>query len=95
MDKDKFRYIVDKKIMKIPPIASREVTVQRRSPVCDICWTSLWFQMVLTFRWSIQTELPSSVQSRPDCYYGMNCSTMTHKADHARKLNHACFQTRF
>lgn len=54
MDKDKFRYIVDRKIMKIPPLASREIAVYRGSAVCDICWSTLWFQMVFNFRLSIQ-----------------------------------------
>lgn len=95
MDKNTFRYIVDRKIMKIPPLMSREIPVTRTSPVCDICWVSLWFQMVMLYRGTITPDLPSSVTSRPDCYYGINCGTMTHKPDHARKLNHCCFQTRF
>lgn len=95
IDKGTFRYIVHRKIMKIPPLISTEITLARESAVCDICWVSLWFQMVLVFRGTIAPELPSSVSSRPDCYYGVNCSTMNHKPDHARKLNHCCFQTKF
>jgi hypothetical protein len=44
---------------------------------------------------SILGDLPPAVQSRADCYYGVNCGTMTHKLDHAKKLNHCCYQTRF
>lgn len=95
LDKGTFRFIVDRKIMKIPPLMSREIPITRESAVCDICWVSLWFQMILTYRGTISPELPTSVQSRSDCYYGVNCGTMLHKPDHARKLNHCCFQTRF
>ncbi|KAG8455965.1 hypothetical protein GDO86_001960 [Hymenochirus boettgeri] len=40
------------------------------------------------------TELPVTVTSRPNCYWGRNCRTQV-KAHHAMKFNHICEQTRF
>ncbi|KAG7088760.1 hypothetical protein E1B28_012726 [Marasmius oreades] len=31
---------------------------------------------------------------KDDCWYGWNCRTQTHNADHARKLNHICEPTK-
>lgn len=41
-----------------------------------------------------QDELPASVTTRNDCWYGRNCRTQRHKPDHARRLNHICEQIR-
>jgi hypothetical protein len=50
IEKDEFSYIIDRKIMKIAPIASREIKMQSNDAVCDLCWKDLWFQMVFFYR---------------------------------------------
>jgi hypothetical protein len=50
MERDKFSYAFDKKIMKVPPVASKEVKLDSESSVCDLCWKDLWFQMVFAYR---------------------------------------------
>jgi E3 ubiquitin-protein ligase CHFR len=95
LNKDQFRYLSDRKILTVGPAVSHEVTVRGDSAVCDVCWKQLWFQMVLRHRMNINSELPPAVSGRADCYYGINCTTMSHKLDHAKKLNHCCYQTRF
>jgi E3 ubiquitin-protein ligase CHFR len=95
IEKKKFSYIFDKKIMRVPPLVSKEVPLSPDSAVCDLCWRELWFQMVFAYRNAITADLPSNVRDRPPCYWGINCRTMDHNQDHARKYNHILFQTRF
>ena len=95
IDKGKFSYIMDRKVMRVAPLVSREIKLDKNAAVCDPCWNDLWFQMVLTYRMEIASELPSSVRDRPVCYWGINCRTMDHNLDHARKYNHCVFQSRF
>lgn len=95
IEKKKFAYIVDKKIMKVGPIASREVKLEADSAVCDNCWKDLWFQMVFHYREKIHDSLPANVRDRPTCYWGINCRTMDHNRDHAKRYNHMVYQTRF
>jgi len=68
----------DKKLMKIPPLVSKEVPLNADSAICDLCWKDLWFQMVFAYRTSITADLPPSVKDRPICYWGVNCRTMEH-----------------
>ena len=65
------------------------------SAVCDSCFKDLWFQMVFAYRLSISADLPTTVRDRPVCYWGINCRTMDHNQDHAKKYNHLIYQTRF
>ena len=95
IEKSEFSYIVDRKIMKIPPIGSREVKINADDAVCDLCWKELWFQMVFFYRNQIAAYMPPAVRDRPTCYWGVNCRTMDHNDDHAKKYSHMIFQTRF
>jgi E3 ubiquitin-protein ligase CHFR len=95
MDDGEFEYIVDKKIMKIPPIVAKQVVVRRDDAVCDLCWRDLWFQMVFFYRREIRSELPNGVGNRPACYWGINCNTMDHNDGHASRFDHMVYQSRF
>lgn len=95
VNKGKFSYMIDKKIMKVAPLAAKDIKLDNHAVVCDLCWSDLWFQMVLAFRIEISSELPANVRDRPICYWGINCRTMDHNADHAKKYNHCTYQTRF
>ena len=95
MGKGKFHYIMDRKVMKNPPLVSKEVKMSGDEAVCDLCWPDLWFQMVLSYRFDITPNLPSNVKDRPTCYWGINCRTMDHNRDHAQRYNHCVYQTRF
>ena len=53
IEKGEFSYIVDRKIMRIPPLATREVKMNANDAVCDICWKELWFQIVFAYRTEI------------------------------------------
>lgn len=50
--------------------------------------------MVLRYRGAIKDQLPSDIKNRPKCWYGVNCKTMIHNEDHAKKLDHICEQVR-
>jgi|LakMenEpi03Aug12_release.lakeMendotaPanAssembly.Ray.scaffolds.fasta_scaffold347433_3 hypothetical protein len=39
--------------------------------------------------------MPESIKKRPPCYWGINCRTMEHNLEHAKRYNHMEFQTRF
>ena len=81
--------------MRTAPLVSKEVPLSEDSAICDLCWRDVWFQMVFRYRAAISPELPSAIRDRPICYWGVNCRTIDHNADHARKYNHLIFQTRF
>lgn len=63
--------------------------------VCDLCWKDLWFQMVFYYRNEINAEIASSIRDRPTCYWGINCKSMDHNHEHAKRYNHMVYQTRF
>ena len=48
--------------------------------------------MVFTYAKEKRADMPKEVTSRKDCWYGINCNTMRHNEDHAKKLNHICNQ---
>lgn len=91
----KFSYLIDRKVMKIPPLVSREIKLDKNTAVCDNCWADLWFQMVLTYRMDIVSDMPGHIRDRPVCYWGINCRTMDHNQEHAKRYNHCLYQTRF
>lgn len=51
--------------------------------------------MVFSYKMAVASEFISAVRDRPQCYWGINCRTMDHNADHARRYNHILYQTRF
>ncbi|XP_069476101.1 E3 ubiquitin-protein ligase CHFR isoform X2 [Ambystoma mexicanum] len=63
--------------------------------LCYCCGLRNFRELAYHYRHSIPAaELPVSVTSRSDCYWGRNCRTQV-KAHHAMKFNHICEQTRF
>ncbi|XP_065760358.1 E3 ubiquitin-protein ligase CHFR isoform X3 [Muntiacus reevesi] len=63
--------------------------------LCYCCGLRSFRELTYQYRQNIPaSELPVSVTSRPDCYWGRNCRTQV-KAHHAMKFNHICEQTRF
>jgi E3 ubiquitin-protein ligase CHFR len=62
---------------------------------CNLCALKLFNEVLYPYRASIpQSELPSRARGRDNCWYGRECRTQTHNAEHARKLNHICENTR-
>ncbi|XP_048369950.1 E3 ubiquitin-protein ligase CHFR isoform X2 [Sphaerodactylus townsendi] len=63
--------------------------------LCYCCGLRSFRELAYQYRRNIPvSELPVTVTSRPDCYWGRNCRTQV-KAHHAMKFNHICEQTRF
>ncbi|XP_020561827.1 E3 ubiquitin-protein ligase CHFR isoform X1 [Oryzias latipes] len=63
--------------------------------LCFCCGLRAFKELAYKYRQNIPaSELPATVTSRPDCYWGRNCRTQV-KAHHATKFNHICEQTRF
>uniref|UniRef100_A0A669D8R7 E3 ubiquitin-protein ligase CHFR n=1 Tax=Oreochromis niloticus TaxID=8128 RepID=A0A669D8R7_ORENI len=63
--------------------------------LCFCCGLRAFKELAYKYRQNIpSSELPATVTSRPDCYWGRNCRTQV-KAHHAAKFNHICEQTRF
>ncbi|KAL2092214.1 hypothetical protein ACEWY4_012012 [Coilia grayii] len=69
--------------------------VNASAVLCYCCGLRAFKELAYKYRESIpSSELPATVTSRPDCYWGRNCRTQV-KAHHAMKFNHICEQTRF
>uniref|UniRef100_A0A9J8CIJ8 E3 ubiquitin-protein ligase CHFR n=1 Tax=Cyprinus carpio carpio TaxID=630221 RepID=A0A9J8CIJ8_CYPCA len=63
--------------------------------LCYCCGLRTFRELAYKYREHIPApELPDSVTTRPNCYWGRNCRTQV-KAHHALKFNHICEQTRF
>jgi len=95
VDKNKFRYKINRSIMKDPPPINMEIALNSGSPVCLDCFDDVWFQMVFRYRIDIKPELPKAIRERGICWYGINCKSMSHNEDHSKKLDHICEQTKF
>lgn len=91
----RFQFMFDKRILRNPPEQERVVRLDKRSPVCDNCWRELWFQMIFMFVKEHAYLMPDTIKNRPICYWGINCRTMGHNLEHAKKFNHMEYQTRF
>ena len=91
----RFTYAFDRRVMRAPPIVERTVHLNKHSAVCDNCWRELWFQMLFTYMRENAYLLPDSLKKRPVCYWGVNCRTMEHNLEHAKRYNHMEYQTRF
>ena len=86
-----------------------EISIHEDTAICTACFFLVWFQMVYLYRKDHHKEMPDEVKKRGSCWfffgllkfgliffrYGINCSTMKHNADHAKKLNHICDQVLF
>ncbi|THH23112.1 hypothetical protein EUX98_g8067 [Antrodiella citrinella] len=46
------------------------------------------------WRWILAARRKEGEPVKDDCWYGYECRTMTHKTEHAEKLNHLCVPTR-
>jgi hypothetical protein len=94
-DAGKFEFVLDRRLQPTGPKEERKVLLHRKSPVCDNCWRELWFQMIFTYFKDNFFMLPESLKNRPFCYWGVNCHTMMHNVEHAKKYNHMEFQSKF
>jgi E3 ubiquitin-protein ligase CHFR len=95
LERGRFVYEVSNRLFSNhvgPPVQTK---IEPDSAICTNCWDNVWFQIVFRYRIIIKDELPPALSSRINCYYGINCRTMTHKRDHAEKLDHICEQTKF
>uniref|UniRef100_A0A671S5N4 E3 ubiquitin-protein ligase CHFR n=1 Tax=Sinocyclocheilus anshuiensis TaxID=1608454 RepID=A0A671S5N4_9TELE len=69
--------------------------ITANSFLCYCCGLRTFRELAYKYREHIPApELPDSVTTRPNCYWGRNCRTQV-KAHHALKFNHICEQTRF
>ncbi|XP_077996064.1 E3 ubiquitin-protein ligase CHFR-like [Glandiceps talaboti] len=63
--------------------------------ICYPCGLRNLKELAYQFRRDIpRTELPGTVTSRPDCYWGKNCRTQRNRPHHAARFNHVCDQIR-
>ena len=69
----------------------KTVTLNRDSCVCSNCFGKIWFFMLLEYH----SQVKSSFAQRSDCWWGVNCTTMNHRYEHARRLNHMAPQVKF
>ncbi|KAI0670185.1 hypothetical protein C8Q78DRAFT_1093730 [Trametes maxima] len=59
---------------------------------CVACLKELFRQRFML--WWRETKPKDGARVQDDCWYGYNCRTMTHRPEHAEKLNHLCVPTR-
>jgi E3 ubiquitin-protein ligase CHFR len=80
-------------------VQSHDDLVRPDTVCCRRCATDIFAALLYGYRVSIpHNELPLTVTSRKDCYYGVNCRTQfggNNSSQHAQRLNHICEQTRF
>lgn len=91
----RFQFMFDKRLLRSAPGTERAVKLSKYSPVCDNCWRELWFQMIFMFVKEHSYLMSEAIKNRPSCYWGINCRTMEHNIEHAKKFNHMDYQTRF
>ncbi|KAL9648751.1 hypothetical protein ABK040_003687 [Willaertia magna] len=61
------------------------------SKICRSCAMLVFSDLLYCYRANIpNTELPQSVTSRPNCWYGKECRTQTHNRGHSQRYNHIC-----
>ena len=66
-------------------------SVTADSRLCKSCACRVFTDLVYNYRADIpQTELPATVTSRPNCWYGRECRTQVHNHGHAQRFNHIC-----
>ena len=94
-DTGRFIYMMDKRLTINPPKEEKTIRINKKSPICDNCWNDVWFQMIFSYMREYCYVLPESLRGRAECYWGVNCNTMRHNLDHAKKYNHMNYQTKF
>jgi E3 ubiquitin-protein ligase CHFR len=85
----------DRRLLRSAPKEEKTVRLHKRSAVCDNCWRELWFQMIFMYVRENAYLMPETIKNRPPCYWGINCRTMEHNVEHAKRYNHMEFQTKF
>ncbi|KAK7045456.1 hypothetical protein VNI00_007709 [Paramarasmius palmivorus] len=69
---------------KAPEFAARSAN----DWLCKECLTKLLKEHL--HLWLLDKKTKAGDQIHENCWYGYNCRTMTHKEEHAKKLNHLC-----
>ncbi|XP_041347959.1 E3 ubiquitin-protein ligase CHFR-like isoform X2 [Gigantopelta aegis] len=69
--------------------------IDSNTVLCYPCGLRNFKDLAYLYRRDIPSDqLPDTVNSRPDCYWGKNCRTQRNKPHHATRFNHICDQTR-
>jgi E3 ubiquitin-protein ligase CHFR len=94
--KNPFRYKASRAMLTNPPPVAIDIAMNQDTAVCTKCFDEqLWWQVCFKYFIDIKNDLPRDAQNRGSCWYGINCKTMVHSDDHAKKLNHVCEQIKF
>eukprot|EP00051_Salpingoeca_urceolata_P018329 m.256582 g.256582 ORF g.256582 m.256582 type:complete len:598 (-) comp19172_c2_seq9:100-1893(-) len=90
--RDCLKQLFDKKFScSLPGYAS----LGRKSALCKGCLRRVVPELAYQYRAQIaRSELPASVTSRGDCWWGKECRTQAHNLTHAQRLNHVCDKSR-
>ncbi|CAK77621.1 unnamed protein product (macronuclear) [Paramecium tetraurelia] len=94
ISKGGFKYVEGKRTHKDPK-RTIDMLILNETPVCNQCFTLVWQQIVFRYRISIRDQMADKIKNRGQCWFGINCNTMTHNPQHAEKLDHICEQTKF
>ena len=70
--------------------ANADVALTKSDEICLECFATVWSDLLYKYRTSIQSSLPESIKKRPNCWYGDECKTQIHNAQHSEKYNHIC-----
>ncbi|CAD8179934.1 unnamed protein product [Paramecium octaurelia] len=93
INKGQFRYIESNKIL-LNPVRNIDLTLSPDTAVCSYCFGLIWQQIVFRYRIAIKNQLSDDLKNRSQCWFGINCKTMIHNQEHAKKLDHICEQTK-
>ncbi|KAL4506628.1 hypothetical protein ABPG72_000199 [Tetrahymena utriculariae] len=69
--------------------------ISLETPICSECFPIIWNQIVFKYRIDIKNRLPGRYSQRPNCHWGINCTTQLSKSSHAETYDHICEQARF
>ncbi|CAD8171487.1 unnamed protein product [Paramecium pentaurelia] len=89
-----FRYVEGKFTHKDPK-RTIDMIILKDTSVCSQCFGLIWQQIIFRYRISIKDQMVDKIKNRGQCWFGINCKTMTHNLAHAEKLDHICEQTKF
>ena len=68
----------------------KNVSLKRTDTVCKKCFETIWSDMLYRYRKSLQSSMASAIKKRPNCWYGITCSSQSKDLAHAKKYNHIC-----
>lgn len=69
-------------------VGGKKVKPRQEWPLCKDCSEDFQGELIFIYRESVHEQFPAFVKARPKCWFGRECTTQKHNAQHAQKYNH-------